>query len=124
MGGLVWNHPLDFCFVRRAEDYLLGQFALALRVLGGQDVAQMRVAALDLPSGSLLEALGGSAMCLKFRHNPPDDIPPRTAGTTSADTLADTTPRLHAGRTGPFASKLFGKHRQAELLYYGRCWAA
>lgn len=73
--GLVRNHPLDLGFVRLAHDDLLGQLALALGVLRSKDVAQVRVAALDLSGSGLLEALGSSAMRFKFRHKPPLKIP-------------------------------------------------
>jgi hypothetical protein len=65
---LVRNHSLDFGCIRVAYQNGLAQLAFALFALGGQHVAQVRMMALDLASGSFLEALGGTFMCFKLGH--------------------------------------------------------
>jgi len=67
--ALVWNHALDLGHVRLIKHHVFIELALALGALGSQDVALIRVTALDLARACLLEALGRSAVCLKLWHN-------------------------------------------------------
>ena len=66
---LIWDHALDFGHVGLVKHHIGIELALALGALGSQDVALIRVTALDLARACLLEALGRSAVCLKLWHN-------------------------------------------------------
>src|SRR5271157_326533 len=69
VGLLVGNHALDFWHVGLVKHHVGVELALALGSLRSQDVALVRVSALDLARTCLLEALGRSAMSFQLRHN-------------------------------------------------------
>ena len=60
MLGLIRNHPFDFRRIRIAYQNRLSEFLFSFVRLRGQDVTQVRMPALHLPSRSLLEALGSA----------------------------------------------------------------
>ena len=66
---LVWNHALDLRHVGLIKHYVFIELAFALCTFRSQDVALIRVTALDLAGTCLLEALGRSAMCLQLWHS-------------------------------------------------------
>src|SRR5271165_3393283 len=66
---LIWNHALDFGHVGLVKHHIGIELALALGALGSQDVAFVRMSALDLARTCLLEALGRSAMSFQLRHS-------------------------------------------------------
>ncbi len=66
---LVRNHSFYFGRVGFAYENRPAQMALALLVLGRQDVAQVRFRPFYFSGPSLFEALGSAFVCLKFRHN-------------------------------------------------------
>src|SRR5271169_887543 len=66
---LVGNHALDFGHVGLVKHHVGIELALALGSFGSQDVALVRVSALDLSRTCLLEALGRSAMSFQLRHS-------------------------------------------------------
>src|SRR6202030_4021354 len=65
---LIRNHAFDFGSVRIADQYSMAQLLFTLVRLGSQHVAQVRMAALHLPSCSFLEALGGAFMSFQLWH--------------------------------------------------------
>lgn len=67
--ALVWDHALDLGHVGLIKHHVFIELAFALRTFRSQDVALIRVTALDLARTCLLEALGRSAMCLQLRHS-------------------------------------------------------
>src|SRR5271167_2768334 len=66
---LVGNHALDLWHVGLVKHHVGIELALALGSFGSQDVALVRVSALDLARTCLLEALGRSAMSFQLRHS-------------------------------------------------------
>ena len=66
---LVGNHALDLWHVGLVKHHVGIELALALGSLGSQDVALVRVSALDLARTCLMEALGRSAMSFQLRHS-------------------------------------------------------
>src|SRR5271157_4620670 len=69
LGVLVGNHACNFVLIRLVDHRVGVEMPLALRTLRSQDMALKRVTALELACRCLLEALGGSTMCLQLRHN-------------------------------------------------------
>ena len=68
-GWLVRNHPLDLGYVGLVKHHVSIELALALGSFGSQDVALVRVSALDFACTCLLEAFGRSAMSLQLWHS-------------------------------------------------------
>src|SRR5271167_3855581 len=66
---LVGNHALDLGHVGLVKHHIGIELALALGALGSQNVALVRVSALDFARTCLLEALGRSAMSFQLRHS-------------------------------------------------------
>src|SRR5271166_4951737 len=69
LGVLVGNHACNFVLIRLVDHRVGVEMPLALRTLRSQDVPFKRVSTLELACRCLLEALGGSTMCLQLRHN-------------------------------------------------------
>src|SRR5271157_481142 len=69
LGVLVGNHACNFVLIRLVDHRVGVEMPLALRTVRSQDMALKRVTALELACRCLLEALGGSTMCLQLRHN-------------------------------------------------------
>src|SRR5271157_4574053 len=69
VGALVRDHALDLWHVGLVKHHVGVELALALGSLRSQDVAFVRVSALDLARTCLVEALGRSAMSFQLRHS-------------------------------------------------------
>src|SRR5215216_2818044 len=65
----VGQHALDAPLVRFGDEHVDVERALPLGRLLRQDVARVRVAALDLARRGRAETLRRALVCLKFRHD-------------------------------------------------------
>src|SRR5579864_6682972 len=64
----VGEHAGDLRCVGLAHQDDTAKLFLGLRFLGGEDVAHLRLTALELTARSLLEALGRAGVGLQLRH--------------------------------------------------------
>ena len=93
----IRNERADRLRVHSRHDRRLAEVALLLSRLRAQDMAEIRLAALDLATGSLLEALRRTAVSFQFWHS----FPPHRFGhfVNRADVPRDpTVQQTHRGQ--------------------------
>jgi hypothetical protein len=69
----VRKHPGNLVLIRLGDKRRPAELALGLGGLGGEDVAHLGLAALELAGAGLMKALGCAAVCLQLWHGVPDE---------------------------------------------------
>src|SRR5271170_3240759 len=69
----VGKHPGNLVVIRIRDKRRPAELALGLGGLGGEDVAHLGLAALELAGAGLMKALGCAAVCLQLWHGVPDE---------------------------------------------------
>ena len=69
----VRKHPGNLVMIRIRDKRRPAELALGLGGLGGEDVAHLGLAALELAGAGLMKALGCAAVCLQLWHGVPDE---------------------------------------------------
>ena len=67
----IWQHPLDSVLIGFSNQHVDVQIPFSLIRFLGQNVAGMRMAALDLAAGRQAKELRRAFVCFQFWHNSP-----------------------------------------------------